>query len=773
MWSKTPVKGGPMDSEKSFELYELIAKNTGDVISVWNTDLKAIYVSPSVERQMGYTPEEIKRLRLEDIVDEEGIKKVLSAYEEEMAREREGKADRNRIRVLLLRHRRKDGRAVWMEVSVSAIRDLKGEIRYFLAVSRNIDVRVKTLEALRHFEERFRTVFNSVGEGIFILDKNSETIIEVNRRAVEMYGYGSKKEVVREEIDVLTEVLSRKREICDKGEICFHFFSSPPTGKGVWVEVEAREIRVGKREKIMVVVRDITMIKEVQEDLSREKEMLMATLQNIGEGIIRVDTQGKIVLMNRSAEELTGWSREEAEGKHISHILHLKDSREGFVEDMMKRALISLSRVDVPLYCGLVSRRGTLRVVSLSVSPILHEGSETCGAIFIIRDVSERERFLRAVQNSQKLEALGTLAAGIAHDFNNLLSGIYGYINLAIIKDEVEAMRGYLEKSLASIERARSLTHQLLTFAKGGVPVKKVLSIQEFLERTVSFALSGSCVSPVFELSPNLWPCSFDPNQMAQVIDNIVLNAIDAMPGGGNIFIGAENVVLDTDMGALQKGRYVKITIRDRGEGMPPEVLSRIFEPFYTTKEKGNGLGLSISYSIVKRHGGEILVDSSVGEGSVFYIYLPAAEREIEEEGTREEEIHQGHGLVLVLEDDEVLAEVLGEMLSTMGYEVKTFTRGEEILEYLSRCKGKGVRAMFFDLTISGGMGGVETMREVRRCVGDGIVTFVMSGYSSDSVMANPSQYGFTASLKKPFKFTDLVSLLNRYLSPPSPSPIA
>ncbi len=753
------------DREERFKLYELIAKNTGDIISVWDLDLNLIYVSPSVEKQMGYTPEEIISLSIEQILDEESVNKVLKLYEREMEKERRGEGDPDRTRLLVLRHMRKDGTPLWMEVSISAIRDEEGEIKYLLVISRNINFRIRALEALKNSEQRFRTIFNSVGDGIFLIDQKNMNIIDVNTRALELYGYEKKSQVAPHNIDVLKEIFHRQGEISANGGVKCEFLSSRKDGDSFWAEIHARHIQVGDRKKLMVVVRDVTKIKEAEETLAQEKEILSVTLQNIGEGIIRTDREGRVVLMNKSAEELVGWKESEAKGVEVAKILLIEDTPADFVASLVRKTFLTGKKQEVPLYRTLFSRKGYSRLISLSVSPILDSENKAVGVIFILRDVSEREKFLRAVQNSQKFEALGTLAAGIAHDFNNVLSGVYGYINLAMMKDSLPTIRSYLEKALSSIERARSLTHQLLTFAKGGMPIKKITPIKNFLQRTVTFALSGSPVSAIFELQENLWSCNFDSNQLAQVIDNIVLNAVQAMPHGGNIIVRAENVSFDTEFITLPRGDYVKISIKDRGIGIPREVLPHIFEPFYTTKETGHGLGLSISYSIVKAHGGEILVESHPGEGTVFYIYLPAVKSEVEEEKEVEDSFHCGNGTIIVLDDDEVLTDVIKEMLSSMGYEVITFRRGEEVIAFLQEGEvNKPLVAIFCDLTIPGGMGGMDILKEVRRLLG-GIPVFVMSGYSSDPIISAPAKYGFTASLKKPFKISDIISLLNRYLS--------
>ncbi len=398
--------------------------------------------------------------------------------------------------------------------------------------------------------------------------------------------------------------------------------------------------------------------------------------------------------------------------------------------------------------------------------PILDEEGLPVKWIGVCTDITERKALEAQSEQAQKMESLGTLAGGIAHDFNNLLSGIFGYVDLARKKVKDSQIEEYLTKAFNSSERARSLTHQLLTFSKGGSPIKNVDRLVPFLQETVQFALSGSNVTCTFEFPDNLWVCDYDKNQISQVIDNIVINAHHAMPSGGNIRVSAQNLVLkENEQVGLEAGHYVKISISDAGIGIPDKYLSRIFDPFFTTKQKGSGLGLATGYSIIKRHDGIITVDSEVGSGSTFHVFLPAADTQDVITPEQNSGSFEGSGSILIMDDEEMVHLMLGEMLEDMGFDYTLTSDGEQALKEF-RQSGKNDRnfdAIILDLTIRGGMGGKETVKEIRK-LDPAIPVFVSSGYSEDDAIANPEEFGFTDSLKKPFGMEQLANLLEKHL---------
>jgi two-component system, cell cycle sensor histidine kinase and response regulator CckA len=319
---------------------------------------------------------------------------------------------------------------------------------------------------------------------------------------------------------------------------------------------------------------------------------------------------------------------------------------------------------------------------------------------------------------------------------------------------------------MENMERAKGLTQQLLTFAKGGMPIKKPTSIATLVKETAAFALSGSNVKCDYRIPEDLWHCSVDRNQIGQVIQNLMINAIQAMPLGGIIAVTATNVSLrEREHPTLGKGHYVSISIKDQGIGISKDMLQKIFDPFFTTKEKGHGLGLAISYSIVKKHDGAINVYSELGKGSVFHVYLPASVEADTEGTTTPIARHTGSGRILVMDDEEAVRDLIAEMLRSFGYSVICKDNGEETIGFFKREWGTAdpIRGMILDLTIPGGMGGRDVAAEIRKLDKD-VRLFVASGYADDPVMAKPREHGFTGSISKPFNVAELMELLERHM---------
>jgi nitrogen-specific signal transduction histidine kinase/ActR/RegA family two-component response regulator len=387
------------------------------------------------------------------------------------------------------------------------------------------------------------------------------------------------------------------------------------------------------------------------------------------------------------------------------------------------------------------------------------------------RAEEERLKLEQQLSQAQRLESLGLLAGGIAHDFNNLMSGIYGPIELALGGSLDQESATNLSLALSSMGRARDLTRQLLTFAKGGAPVRTVGPLFPFVEESARFALSGGRATCTLDVAPDLWPGNFDRNQIGQVIDNIVINAQQAMPGAGAIRISARNTSLrQGEAGTLPAGDYVVVSIEDSGIGIPSETLPRIFDPFFTTKETGRGLGLSTCHSIMRRHDGAITAESTPGKGSTFRLYLPAARTSVRDSGQdKSKPMHRGEGAVLVMDDDKTVRKVLASMLAALGYSVETVGDGGSAVELFDkRCKsGHPFRAVLLDLTVAGGMGGKEAAQTLRT-IDSSVPLFVTSGYAEDPVMEDPAAHGFKASLRKPFAMSDLSELFKKHILPRS-----
>jgi signal transduction histidine kinase/CheY-like chemotaxis protein len=370
-----------------------------------------------------------------------------------------------------------------------------------------------------------------------------------------------------------------------------------------------------------------------------------------------------------------------------------------------------------------------------------------------------------SMERTAKLEALGVLAAGIAHDFNNLLGGLFGHLDLARAQlEHGSPAHANLELAHDAFERAKGLTGQLLAFAKGGAPVRTVGSVASSVRHCVEFALSGSSIKVELDLPSDLWNAEYDRNQLAQAFDNILINAKQAMPSAGTLRIVARNVEAATGPALdLRSGRYVKISFSDAGPGIPTALLPRIFDPFFTTKAEGSGVGLTAAYAILKKHDGHIEAASRLGQGATFHVWLPAVLEQATSVRAPAIDVAKGQGVVLVMDDDDMVRHVACSMLRHLGYDPISTCDGSEALQRARALLAEGAHlsAALLDLTVRSGAGGRDTVAPLRQLSPE-LPIVASSGYSDDPIMAEPTRFGFTASLHKPFRLDELAELLAR-----------
>ena len=493
-------------------------------------------------------------------------------------------------------------------------------------------------------------------------------------------------------------------------------------------------------------------------ELTRRNELIF---QNSLDGFWIVDVDGNIREVNDAYCRMVGYSHEELLSMNIVDVEASRGPADiqAHIDSILKKGS---DRFETR------HRRKDNSIVHLDVSVSLLELNGDRFLFAFFRDVTERKRMEEEIQRAQKLESLGVLAGGLAHDFNNLLTGILGNITMAkMYLDSPDKVKEKLEQTEKASIRASNLTQQLLAFSKGGVLIKKTTSIGELIRESSDFALRGSNVKCLYNIPDDLWPLEVDEGQMNQVINNLIINADQSMPEGGTIHVSCKNVFIRAeDAVALKEGEYVKISIKDEGTGIPEEHLQRIFDPYFSTKQKGSGLGLASVYSIVKRHNGLITVESRIGAGTTFHIYLPASHKEIVGEGAAEKAPLTGKGRILIMDDEEIVREVAGEMLRSLGYEAEITRDGEgTIALYQERQRsGHPFDAVILDLTIPGGMGGKEAIQRLHE-IDPRVKAIVSSGYSSDPIMSQYREYGFKGVVRKPYKIQELAKALHEVLT--------
>ena len=504
-----------------------------------------------------------------------------------------------------------------------------------------------------------------------------------------------------------------------------------------------------------------------EEKLITEKERLSVTLRSIGEGVITIDTQGNVILLNRVAEEMTGWLQEKAAGQ-LLQIVFKAEGIESCIKsqypllDEIKRSMFLELKSDIKL----ISSDGSVKIIDFSSAPLRDEKSQIIGFVLVFRDITDKLKLENEAQKAQKLEAIGILAGGIAHDFNNILAVMMGNIELAKLEGKLEEkIYERLNQAERAIERATGLTKQLLTFSKGGAPVKEITSIKTIIKESVDFILSGSNIGCKFFFGEDLWSVEVDIGQINQVINNLILNAMQSMLNGGVINVAVKNIrIKKNEQSPLTPGDYVNITIKDSGVGIPEENIDKVFDPYFTTKIGGSGLGLTTTYAIIKKHGGSIHVESVEGIGTEIHIYLPAIRQKAIIPKKVTSEIVKGTGKVLFMDDEVTITQVVEDFLIGIGYKVTIAHNGDEAIDYFDRSnkEGKPYGLVILDLTIPGGIGGKEVIKRLR-VIDPKIRAIATSGYSNDPVMAKYNEHGFNDILPKPFKINELARIVKKY----------
>jgi len=702
-----------------------------------------------------------------------------------------------------------NGRSI--EITSSPLKDASGQVIAGIELVRDITERKRAVIMLRESEKTLHTIADTAKDAIIMMDDEGKVVFW-NPAAEQIFGHPAHDALGRE-----LHLLIAPQNSYDAYQKGFRHFQESGEGTVIGrtlelqalrkngtefpVEVSLSTIQIKGRWFSTGIIRDITSRKQAEEKV----KLFSGALEEAMDGVQITDLRGYIIYSNKAVEEIYGYSQSELVGKHVNTMNADKD--------FASRVILPCIKTD-GRWSGeilVMHKDGTEFPVWLSTALVKNEQDNPIAMIGIIRDMTERkrvedelrghrERLLDLVDErtieltaanvrlkreiaerekiegellrAQKLESLGILAGGIAHDFNNLLASVMGNVSLAKldIPPADRAHRHLAEAEQASL-RARDLTQQLLTFSKGGTPVKTVASLAALIRESAGFALRGSSVRHELQIPDDLWLIEADEVQMTQVINNLLINADQAMPEGGVIRVSCENVTLEAqDVPPLAAGRYVQVTIADSGTGIPKEHLAKVFDPYFTTKQRGSGLGLAVTYSIINKHGGNITLESTLGKGTVFRLYLPATDKKPAPARAEVENIRTGHGRVLVMDDEEPIRTTMRDILVRLGYDVAFAEDGVQAIEIYRNAmdkRGTPFDAVIMDLTIAGGMGGKEAVKKLIE-IDPNVKAIVSSGYSRDPVMAEYQQFGFCGVIAKPFRIKDLSEVVHRAIHGPA-----
>ncbi len=752
----TELKNAEARIKESEKKYRTLFESSSDGIFILDLDGNFIDANAIAYQRLGYTKEELLSLHISKL----DSPKFADRLPERFKQLREWGAA-----MFESGHRRKDGSVMPVEVN-SRLLDFDGRSVY-VSVVRDITERKRAEEEISERGAMLQQILDTSSVAIFLVDKTGR-ITQANRRMAEMFGYALEDLPGKEYVELVhpaeretgrQKMLALLASEIPSVDLERHYWRMD--GTEFWGHLAGRRFYDvhGTELGLIGVISDNTERKRAEEALRLSEVRFRAIIENASVGILVADVETRMFrYANPEICRLLGYSEQDFHSLTAMD-LAVPEELPASIEGFQAHAAGSLHATERTF------RRKDGSAVRMSISSVRMEFDGRPCLVGFFSDITEKRLLEEERLKAQKLESIGTLAGGIAHDFNNLLQGIFGYISMAKLtidqRDKSLAMLGQAEKAL---HQSVNLTSQLLTFSKGGKPVKRVVDLREVIENAVKFALSGSRVTYDISLSDDLCAVEADAGQIGQVVQNIVLNAMQAMPLGGRIEIAARNVPSTRAAGLPLSAPdgLVEIVVRDRGTGIPPEHLPRIFDPYFTTKEKGSGLGLATSYSVVKNHDGMFSVSSEMGKGSTFTVYLPASRAAQEQAAASPGRFEGRKGRVLVMDDEAMVRVVAGELLRELGHEAEFAEHGDAAIEKFKQAKAEGrpFDVIILDLTIRGGKGGAETLRELLE-IDPGVRAVVSSGYSDDEVVATYRQHGFHSFLKKPYDIQELGRVLN------------
>ncbi len=750
--------------------YRLMAENVSDTMFIINLPSLTIdFVSPSVQRLRGFTPEEAMALGIEGTLSPESLMKVSIILKEELARDHHPGVDPMRSRTIEVENSLKGGGYAWVETTVSFVRDESGDPVAVLGVTRDISARKQAERKILESEKRYRNLFENGTDLICIHDLEGNLIKtnlpfkeeEYGWRAGDLEGANIRDLLPEKQRPGFDEYLHR---ILETGSDEGYLKASTPLGKEVILEYRNKLIRddMGRPEIVQGSARDITERKKAEDALRRSEEKYRDLVENIDEIIYTLDEKGQITYVSPVIEQKSGYAQSELIGHSINEFLHPDD---------LPRLLEQFQKVQSghlkPNEYRLAAKSGEIHWVRVSSRPV-YEGDRFLGLRGVLSDITESKRLRSELQQAQRIEAIGTLAGGVAHDFNNLLMGIQGRVSL--LESELGAshpLREHMEAIEDYVESASSLTQQLLGLARAGKYEVNPIEVNELLLSSANmFGRTRKEIRIHTKTHKDPLVVDADEQQIKQALLNIYINAWQAMPAGGDLYIEASAVLFDDadkTPGGMEPGKYVKISIVDTGTGMDETTRQRIFDPFFTTREKsrGTGLGLASAYGIFKNHGGTITVDSEIGHGTSFHVFLPASANEIAPEKAPGKTLMKGAETILLVDDERMIQEVASEMLKTLGYEVLVAGGGPEAIETIAK-RGDEIDLVVLDLIMPGMDGG--TAFDQIRAIRPHMPIVLSSGYAIDGRARDIISRGCNGFIQKPFNISSLSQKLREIM---------
>ena len=723
--------------------------------------------NPSACRKLGRSREELQKLKVWDIdpaYSMKRLKKLFEGIESGQTAEIEAK------------HTLEDGSAIQVSLRISAME--LGKRRIYIVLARDITKRKKVEDELRRERDLVERIMDTSPTAIVQCDRTGN-LVYANKPAEALLGLNHSEITKRTYNSPNWKITGLDGIPFDEEKLPFSIVRK--TGNAVYNVEHAIELADGQKlllsvnaaplldndgefDGMVAVITDITTCKTEQQELEHSKALLRMVMDLVPVYICAKDLDGRFILVNKRLADFYGTTVEELTGVLHGDICEDEEELNWMLAD--DREVIESGKPKLIPEETMQNPDGSFTVLETQKIPF--DIYEKPAVLIASRDVTTQWMLEQERSKAAKLESVGLLAGGIAHDFNNILTTINGNISLAKMLlglNDHDKLMDILTQSELAGKRAGELTHQLLTFSKGGDPVKKTSALDELITEAAGFALRGSNVKCDYDIDGALWACNVDPGQISQVIHNLVINADQAMPDGGTVTITAHNTICKDEGNLPAPGRYVKIRVEDKGEGIAEEHLAKIFDPYFTTKSKGSGLGLTSCYSIIRKHEGHISVESQPGRGTLFEILLPASDKKPEESYENDGGLDAPASKILLMDDEPTIRDMAKNILLYLGHSVTTANDGIEALELYRQAQGTddSFDLVILDLTIPGSMGGKETVEKLIELDPDAKV-LVSSGYADDPILSQYEKYGFKGMIAKPYDIRQLKSAIHKVL---------